>query len=215
MDEQNQDESMAKKTALEHAMNQAERGASDLDPSRTLATLHAEDEREHAAVPPVDTPDYRALRERDRARRTQAESALTLLQERGGASAEDLFHAAWLFNHGDHPDEARRAHDLAREAAERGFRPARWLAAAAYDRWCMYQGRPQKYGTQFVPDGECHRLWDTDPTTTDAERAAWDVPPLAAQLFRAEEMTRTEPQPPMTDAPAWLKAALSRWGKSG
>ncbi|TKC99014.1 hypothetical protein [Polyangium fumosum] len=206
---------MTKKAALEHATKETERDASDLDPSRTLAALHAEDTREHASVPPVDTPDYRALRERDRARRAQAESSLSLLQERGGASAEDLFHAAWLFNHGDHPAEARRAHELAREAAERGFPQARWLAAAAYDRRCMYEGRPQKYGTQFVPDGVRHRLWDTDPTTTDAERAAWDVPPLAAQLRRAEEMTRTEPQPPMTDAPAWLKAAIARWGKSG
>ncbi|MDI1443499.1 hypothetical protein [Polyangium sp. 6x1] len=196
-------------------MNKAPNGSPELAPSRTLAALHAEDVREHAAVPPVDTPDYRALRERDRARRAQAESALDLLRERGGASADDLFHAAWLFNHGDHPGDARRAHELAREAAERGFLPARWLAAASYDRWCMYEGRPQKYGTQFVPDGARHRLWDVDPTTTDAERAAWDVPPLAEQLRRAEELTRTEPQPPMDNAPAWLKAAISRWENSG
>jgi glycine oxidase len=36
----------------------------------------------------------------------------------------------------------------------------------------MYQGKPQKYGTQFVPDGKRWRLWDVDPTTTDAERVA-------------------------------------------
>lgn len=199
----------------EDAVNKAENDLWDVDPSRTLAALHEDDRREHAAVPPVDTPDYQALRERDRARRAEAESALVYLQERGGASAEDLYHAAWLFNHGDLPDEARRAHELAHEAATRGYPPARWLAAASYDRWCMYEGRPQKYGTQFVPDGVRHRLWDVDPTTTDAERAAWDVPPLAEQLRRAEEMTRKEPQPPMDAAPAWLKAALGRWAKSG
>ncbi|MDC3960595.1 hypothetical protein [Polyangium jinanense] len=196
-------------------MSKVEHSSPAPDPSSTLAALYADDNREHAAVPPVDTPDYRALRERDHARRAQAESALAFLRARGAASAEDLFHAAWLFNHGDHPDEARRAHELAREAAERGYRRARWLAAASCDRWCMYEGRPQKYGTQFVPDGVRHRLWDVDPTTTDAERAAWDVPPLAEQLRRAEEMTRTEPQPPMAFAPAWLKAAIERWGKFG
>jgi hypothetical protein len=179
-----------------------------------LAALFAEDWREHGAVPPVGTPEYRALRERDRDRRARAGRALAVLRERGDVSPDDLFHAAWLYNHGDEPEEAKRAHELAREAAERGHTRARWLAAAAFDRWCMYEGRPQKYGTQFVPDGERYRLWDVDPSTTDADRAAWDVPPLAAQLGRAEEMTRREPQPPMTDAPAWLEAAVRRWRSS-
>jgi hypothetical protein len=88
-------------------------------------------------VPPVSTPEYRALRERDRRRRVRAADLLGSLEAAGGFSAADLYHAAWLFNHGDQPAEARRAH----EAAERGHRPARWLAAAAYDRWCMYEGR--------------------------------------------------------------------------
>jgi hypothetical protein len=185
--------------------------SSDRDPSRVLAALYADDRREHGSVPPAGTPEYRALRERDRARRAEADAALCRLREEGGASAEDLYHAAWLFHHGDEPEEARRAHDLSRESASRGFARARWLAAAAYDRWCMYEGRPQKYGTQFVPDGVRHRLWDVDPETTDAERASWDVPSLAEQLRRAEEMTRAEPQPQMADAPAWLVSAIERW----
>jgi hypothetical protein len=57
-------------------------------------------------------------------------------------------------------------------AADRGYAPARWRAAASYDRWCMYEGRRQKYGTQFVPDGVRYQLWDVEPATTDAERAA-------------------------------------------
>jgi hypothetical protein len=85
----------------------------------------------------------------------------------------------------------------------------KWLAAAALDRWLMYQGRPQKYGTQIVPDGTRWRIWNTDPTTTDADRAAADVPPLKEQLERAEAMT--DPQPPMEEAPTWLKNALESW----
>lgn len=176
-----------------------------------LAALHADDCRAHSAVPPVGTAEYRALRAQDRERRRAAEAALHELRARGGASADDLYHAAWLLNHGETPDEARRAHELAREAASKGHAGARWLAAAAFDRWCMYDGRPQRYGTQFVPDGVRFRLWDVDPATTDAQRAEWDVPPLAAQQRRAEELTRTEPQPPMDEAPAWLVAALRRW----
>lgn len=178
-----------------------------------LAALYADDRREHADVPPTGTPAYQALRARDQDRRAQAASLLAAIRAEGEPSPSDLYHAAWLYNHGDTPAEARTGHELALAAAERGHVPARWLAAAAFDRWCMYDGRPQRYGTQFVPDGRRYRLWDVDPATTDADRAAWDVPPLAAQLARAEEMTRREPQPPMAGAPAWLVAAIARWAR--
>jgi hypothetical protein len=180
-----------------------------------LATLFAADHAEHGAVPPVGTPEYAALRARDRERRTRARTVLHQLRAAGAPAPEALYHTAWLLNHGDEPGEARLAHDLAREAAEHGYAPARWLAAAAYDRWCMYEGRPQKYGTQFVPDGVRYRLWDVEPATTDTERAAWDVPPLAQQLHRAETMTRTAPQPPLDGAPAWLTDAVARWRATG
>lgn len=162
-------------------------------------------------MPPVGSAEYRALRERDRERRRRANTALAELRAERRLSGSDLYHAAWLFNHGESPAEARSAHELALEALKLGREPARWLAAAAYDRWCMYEGRPQKYGTQFVPDGVRYRLWDVEPETSDAERAAWNVPPLDEQLRRAEEMSRTEPQPPMQDAPDWLKRAIRRW----
>ncbi len=176
-----------------------------------LAALYAADLAEHAAVPPVDTPEYAALRARDRARRARTLAALEHLRAAGAVSPAALHHAAWLLNHGETPGEARQAHTLACEAAARGYAPARWLAAAAYDRACMYAGRPQRYGTQFVPDGVRYRLWDVEPATTDAERAAWGVPPLAEQRARAEAMTRTEPQPPLDGAPAWLRDAVARW----
>ncbi len=176
-----------------------------------LAELFAADRRDHANVPAVGTPAYDALRARDRVRRARAADLLVELNASGATGADELYHAAWLFQHGDDAADAHRAHELAREAAELGHRPARWLAAASYDRWCMYEGRPQSYGTQFVPDGVRYRLWDVDPATTDEERAAWDVPPLATQQQRAEELTLTEPQPPLEHAPDWLRAALERW----
>lgn len=179
--------------------------------AESLAELYAADLREHASVPPVGTAEYAALRARDRGRRDQAYAALAALRNDGALSARDLYHAAWLFNHGETPEDAKFAHELASVASRRGHAGARWLAAAAYDRWCMYEGRAQKFGTQFVPDGERYRLWDVEPTTTDAERAQWDVPSLTEQHARAEEMTRTEPQPPLDLAPEWLRDAIERW----
>jgi hypothetical protein len=79
----------------------------------------------------------------------------------------------------------------------------------------MYQGKPQRYGTNMVPDGKRIRVWDVDPATTDEERARWDVPPLAEMERRAAEASRNGPMPPMDQAPAWLRTALERWGKEG
>jgi hypothetical protein len=79
----------------------------------------------------------------------------------------------------------------------------------------MYQGKPQRYGTNMVPDGKRIRVWDVDPATTDEERSRWDVPPLAEMERRAAEASGIEPMPPMDDAPAWLREALTRWAREG
>jgi len=134
-------------------------------------------------------PDARA---RDDRRRRQVEA---LIAAGGLRDPEDYYHAAMVFQHGTKPAHYLRAHELASRGAELGVREARWLAAAAYDRWLMMNGRPQKYGTQYRADGGRWVLWEVDPATTDAERAQWDVPTLAEAHARAEEMTRTDPPP--------------------
>jgi hypothetical protein len=173
-----------------------------------LKTLFDMDCREHADVPAVDTPEYAALRERDRVRRVRAQE---IVSSSRSLTADDLYHAAWLFNHGDEVDEAKLAHALSNRAADLGHLKAHWLSAAAYDRWCMYQGRAQKYGTQIVPDGSRYRVWDTEPGTSDEERKAFGVPALEEQHRRAEELSRRQPQPSLEQAPQWLKLAIVRW----
>ena len=176
-----------------------------------LKKLYDADRYEHAHVPSHGTLKYREMRERDRHRRRQVALMITnsILK-----APEDFFYAAQIFQHGDTPEEAWTAHQLALESAKLGHRPARWMAAAAYDRWLMYQGKPQKYGTQYVSDGKRQRLWDVEPTTTDMERSEWDVPALAEQLRKAEEATRNHPPAPIReDAPQWLQAAIQRWNR--
>ena len=173
-----------------------------------LKALYDADRREHQLGLVVGTPEYDAMRMRDRERRRLADNILTSGTALG---MDDLYHAAWLFNHGETVADAKRSFELARSAAEQGHPSAKWLSAAAYDRWLMYMGQVQKFGTQIVPDGERFRVWDVDPRTTDAERAQHDVPPIAELERRAEELTRTQSQPPMELAPAWLRRAVERW----
>ncbi len=173
-----------------------------------LQTLFRADQDERTNHPQVGTSEYLALRERDAERRKRLQ---VIIASEELTEAEDYYNAAWLLNHGETVAEVWQAHTLAKKAAELGSSRARWLAAATFDRWLMYQGKPHKYGTQLVPDGKRQRVWDVDPTTSDIERAEWDVPSLVEMEKRAEEVTRTEAMPPMDDAPQWLKDALVRW----
>jgi hypothetical protein len=184
------------------------------DMNDELQSLYKQDRHEHANQAKVNTAEYKAMRARDFQRR---ERVLEIVAHSVSLDAEDFFHAASIMNHGDTPEDAEHAHTLALRSSELGHRPARWLAAASYDRWLMYQGKPQKYGTNYIYDGRQDRLWDVDPSTTDAERAEWDVPPLTEQLRKAEEanhnklpMTEMELREFLANAPDWLKKILKK-----
>jgi hypothetical protein len=137
--------------------------------------------------------------QRDERRRRRVQEMLSSGDLQTG---DDFFHAAMVFQHGHRLEDYRLAGDLARTAVELGqvgqawWCSAAWLVAAAQDRWLMRQGKPQKYGTQFFragPHGPLE-LWEVDPATTDEERAALNVPPLAAALGRADgRVHRAEP----------------------
>jgi hypothetical protein len=114
-----------------------------------LLAFYTTDRAERIDQPRMGTPEYTAMRERDTLRRLRAAAIVSALE---APEAADLYHAALLFQHGDEPQDAWRAYQLAREATERGEGRARWLTAAAYDHWLMYQSKPQKYGTQYVHD---------------------------------------------------------------
>lgn len=179
-----------------------------MDRSAAFVRLLAEDQAEDRAVLAGEAA-YVALRVRDKARR---EAVMTLLVDGWPEAADDLYAAAWVLNHGDLVEEAALGSRLAARAAELGRPGARWLAAAALDRSLMYAERPQKYGTNIVPDGVGYRLWDVDPATTDAERLANDVPTLAEMQARAAAITT--PQPDMAGVPGWLTRLMRRETKS-
>lgn len=156
-----------------------------------LRALYEEDQADHAAGAP---PPH--LVARDAARRAKVEQLI----DRGAlVTADDHYHAAVVFQHGISPEHAWRAHVLASTAAELGSRgapqwyQARCLAASAYDRWLVQQGRPQKFGTQYRAREGCWELVEVDPSTTDSERAEWGVPPLHESIARAHQRSLVDP----------------------
>ena len=134
--------------------------------------------------------DPQGVMERDRLRRARVEA---LVEEGRVVSGADYFYAAMVFQHGSSLDSFRKAHEFASRARDLGDGRAAWLAAASLDRWLTTLGRPQRFGTQFQAIGGRWRLLPVDPETTDEERAAWNVPPLAENLKRADQMTVESP----------------------
>ena len=116
-----------------------------------------------------------------------------LIAEHGwpGASlaGADGAEAAWLIvQHAiGEPDFVRSSLELLRGAAGRGEAPA-WQAAMLEDRIRMFEGRPQRYGTQLRPDtdGVARPYWTEDPEGLDERRRAVGLEPMADRLARAE-----------------------------
>jgi hypothetical protein len=91
--------------------------------------------------------------------------------------------AAWLLlEQSDDPDLQRRCLTLVGSAMTRGhIDPAD--VARLTDRVCVYDGRPQVYGTQFELSAAGRRMpWPIeDEAGVDKRRAAVGLPPLAAE----------------------------------
>lgn len=137
--------------------------------------------------------DWSLVSPRDSLRRVRV---LEMLDAGEVRTSEDHRHAAMVFQHGSDTTAARIAHELARTAVEIDSTnaDAKWLMAAAWDRYLMRKGVPQWYGTQFVSDddGNTWRLYDIDTTAVnDTERVRQGVPTLAETMERIR--TRNEP----------------------
>ena len=107
----------------------------------------------------------------------------------------DAFHAAILLHHGIENEYVAVANDLCRYAVARlgddhkDIRSARWLYAASYDRMLVRDGKPQKFGTQFIKnkDGKFELATPIDPATTDEERTLYGIPTIAETLRSLSE----------------------------
>lgn len=146
-----------------------------------LLKLYEEDQADRQGAMP---PDVMA---RDAGRRKAVDAILAA----GGAHvADDYFHAAMVFQHGDGEADIARANELAKKAValSKTHARARWLVAASEDRLLMRQHKPQKYGTQYALEGGAWVLYQVDPKVTDAQRAEWGVPTLAEAKAHVAEI---------------------------
>lgn len=74
------------------------------------------------------------------------------------------------------------------------------------DRIRTFEGRPQRYGTQFGDElGELRPNPIEDAGHVDERRRVLGLAPLAADLRRRREAIRAGPERPPTDWAAWQR----------
>ncbi|MGH7549961.1 MAG: DUF6624 domain-containing protein [Gemmatimonadota bacterium] len=135
-----------------------------------------------------------------------------ILDERGwpGRSlvGEDGAEAAWLL--AQHaiamPALMRRARDLV-EAAVAAREAEPWMYAYLDDRIRSFEGRPQRYGTQFDWDaeGRMRPLPIEDPEGIDERRSAVGLESMAERLAKMRAQTSAEGERPPADLEAYRR----------
>jgi len=138
------------------------------------------------------TIDWNVVGPADKIRRARTQVLLASGQLN---SADDFYHAAFVFQHGDEADDYLKAHALAVVAVAKGEAKATWIAAATLDRYLQRMGQPQIYGTQFLHNAG--KAWTQEPykrdLIPDALRQATGVPTLAKQGEQLKDWTRLMP----------------------
>lgn len=153
-----------------------------------LQQIHAADQAARATQP----TDWDRVAAMDAAHR---EEVLALLRAGEVRTANDLYHAAMVMQHGSETADYQLAFSLARLAMtlDPSSQRARWLSAAAWDRILMSKNVPQWYGTQFHSPGpgQPMALYEVhESAVSDAERAALNVPSLDASRDMARRLKR-------------------------
>ncbi|MDE0258561.1 MAG: hypothetical protein OXR82_09285 [Gammaproteobacteria bacterium] len=124
--------------------------------------------------------------------------------------------AAWIvLQHAiGEPDLLRQALPLLQVAAREGKASPRH-AAMLEDRIRFFEGRPQRYGTQFDwdADGNLSPGDVEDPQGLAERRRAVGLPPLAEQMAEARSRATSEGERPPADHEAYTRAR-DEWAAS-
>lgn len=130
----------------------------------------------------------------DAARRDAVHKMLEVGEVR---TANDYYHAALIYQHGQEPDDYLLAHVLAVDAISLGKKNARWLSAATLDRYLLSVSKSQIFGTQFQSTPGKKDSWvlrTANPNLlSDSLRALLCVVSTSEQQKVLDDVNRGEP----------------------
>lgn len=145
-------------------------------PSKEMKAIFDEDQQ----VRQSQQVDWKTVTRSDADRR---EATRKLMDAGALHTGRDFEEAAFVFQHGDSPQDYLLAHTLAMIAASKGDPTAIWIASATLDRYLQSIGQKQIFGTQFKRDAD--GKWTQDPydrdLLSDAIRAQAGVPDQSNQ----------------------------------
>jgi hypothetical protein len=156
--------------------------------SAEMTRLFEEDQKGRQDSFSLSVEQRAVLEAQDAARRNQTQK---LLADGHLHTGEDFKRAAFIFQHGNTPDDYLVAHTLATVAVANGDADALWIAAATFDRYLQAIGKPQVYGTQFRTNADNTATQEpyNRALISDALRRQLGVPALASQLKQLKDFT--------------------------
>lgn len=122
-----------------------------------------------------------------------------MLAEKKVRTGHDYYNVALIYQHGATLTDIKKAHTFSKKSMELGYQPAKWLYAATTDRYLVWSGKKQKFGTQYriisiqERNGKQRKkavLEPYDKRTTDGVRATFNVPPLKELLKQERVFTK-------------------------
>ncbi|GAA3756194.1 hypothetical protein [Terriglobus aquaticus] len=99
-------------------------------PSFNVHQVFVQDDEDH---PAINTPQ--AIAAFEQRHRDRSQQVRDLLAKGQITSADQLYDAAWVLQHGETADDYLLAHILAVDALAKGNTNAKWLTAATLDRY--------------------------------------------------------------------------------
>lgn len=168
--------------------------AADAKDSTEMKRIFDEDQGDRKNFAPNMTPKQQVdwinktgMRDAQRRKRV-----MELLKQNTLQTGNDFEEAAFIFQHGDKPDDYLLAHTLAMVAIAKGKSKARWIAAATLDRYLQKIKQPQIFGTQYSQGPNATDKWTQAPYNSelvpDALRNDVCVPDLASQQKNVESL---------------------------
>ncbi|MEW6737762.1 MAG: hypothetical protein AB1489_41160 [Acidobacteriota bacterium] len=145
--------------------------------SKQLEKLFNEDQSDNR---PYNTPEQR--KESDERARQRINQVSEIVSKGLLQSADDYYHAAMVFQHGNKPNDYLTAHVLATVAGFKGHTWGNWLSAASLDAFLLSMGRSQIMGTIYGKDN----FQRYDKFLNDTIRKQYCVPPLEVQMKNEE-----------------------------